>query len=138
LETTDSDVFAVSPIIRSAPVGPSLRRYANAAAIVASPLLPPEMLGLLQSVEAHFGRRRRGQPWRARTLDLDIITWSGGIYSDDRLAIPHIQMRHRSFVLGPARAIAADWRDPITNRTISQLFHKLNRPKPLDHPQKRL
>jgi 2-amino-4-hydroxy-6-hydroxymethyldihydropteridine diphosphokinase len=98
------------------------------------------MLDLLQSVELHFGRHRRGQRWQARTLDLDIILWSGGMWiSDDpSLAIPHPAMRVRRFVLAPACAIAPLWRDPFSNRTIRQLFRTLGRPKRLDRLQKRL
>jgi 2-amino-4-hydroxy-6-hydroxymethyldihydropteridine diphosphokinase len=98
------------------------------------------MLALLQSVEAHFGRRRRGQAWQARTLDLDIILWSGGMWVSDnpKLLIPHPHMRLRRFVLAPATAIAPDWHDPISGRSIRQLFHNANRAKPLDRLQKRL
>lgn len=140
LETADVDVFAVSPFVQSAAIGPSRRRYLNAAAILSSPLSPPHLLELMLSVEAHFGRQRRGQRWRARTLDLDIILWSGGMWASDDppLAIPHPAMRFRRFVLCPAAAIAPQWRDPLTNRSIRQLFHVLKRPKPLDRPQKRL
>lgn len=130
----DIDVFANSPIISSAPVGPSQRTYANAAAILASPLEPPALLDRLHEIEAHFGRERRGQRWRARVLDLDIILWSGGIWAEDRpaLSIPHPAMRTRGFVLAPAAAIAPDWRDPVTGLTIRQLQSRLTRPKPLD------
>ena len=140
LETTDVDVFAASPIIRSAAIGPSRRYYANAAAILSTDLSPPDLLAILQSVETHFGRIRRGQQWQARTLDLDIILWSGGIWSSDKpaLAIPHYALRERGFVLGPAQAIAPDWRDPISNLTIRQLFHRLYRSNPLDQRGKRL
>jgi 2-amino-4-hydroxy-6-hydroxymethyldihydropteridine diphosphokinase len=140
LECDDVDVFAVSPIIGSIAVGPSHRRYANAAALLSSKLSPPALLAFLQSVERHFGRVRLGEQWRARTLDLDIILWSGGIWvSDDpRLGIPHAAMRERAFVLTPAVAIAPLWRDPVSGLSIRQLFHRLNRPKPLDRPQKRL
>jgi 2-amino-4-hydroxy-6-hydroxymethyldihydropteridine diphosphokinase len=140
LETADVDVFAVSPTMRSAAIGPSRRCYANAAAIVSTSLAPPELLAMLQSVEAHFGRRRRGQHWQARTLDLDILLWSGGIWSSDgpALAIPHYAMRERGFVLGPAQAIAPDWRDPLSNLTIRQLFHRFNRSKQLDRHGNRL
>jgi 2-amino-4-hydroxy-6-hydroxymethyldihydropteridine diphosphokinase len=140
LEMPDIDIFAVSPIVTSTPLGPSQRRYANAAAILSSPLAPPALLQQLRAVEAHFGRERRGQKWRARVLDLDIILWSGGIWVSDgpALGIPHAQFRNRRFVLGPAQAIAPDWRDPISNRSIRQLFHGLKRPKPLDRPQQRL
>ena len=114
-------VLAVSPIIASAPVGPSQRRYANAAMLVASPLSPPYMLALLQAVERDFGRKRRGQRWRARTLDLDIVLWSGGIWVSPDLAIPHPAFRERPFVLRPAAKIAPRWRDPLTGLTLRQL-----------------
>ena len=133
LETAQVDVFAVSPTMRSAAIGPSRRCYANAAAILSTDLPPPELLTMLQSVETHFGRIRRGQHWQARTLDLDILLWSGGIWSSDdpALAIPHYAMRERGFVLAPAQAIAPDWRDPVSNLSIRQIFHRLKRTNPL-------
>jgi 2-amino-4-hydroxy-6-hydroxymethyldihydropteridine diphosphokinase len=140
LETADIDVFAVSPIVASKPIGPSKRRYANAAAVIATQLDPPALLQRLQEIEAHFGRERRGQRWQARTLDLDIILWSGGIWMSDnpRLSIPHIAMRKRAFVLGPATEIAPIWRDPLSGLTIRQIYHRLTRPKPLDRLRNRL
>ena len=41
-----------SAVMRSAPLGPSRRRYANAAAIVTTSLLPPDLLALCKRVEA--------------------------------------------------------------------------------------
>lgn len=114
-------IKAASPIIDSAPVGPSKRRYANAAAIVTTSLDPPVLLTLLQRIERAFGRRRRGQRWRARPLDLDIVLWSGGAWATPSLTIPHRSFRERGFVLCPAVAIAGDWRDPVTRLTIGQL-----------------
>ncbi|WP_435199220.1 2-amino-4-hydroxy-6-hydroxymethyldihydropteridine diphosphokinase [Qipengyuania sp. 902] len=121
LADQELDVLAVSPIIASAPVGPSQRRYANAAILVASHLSPPDMLSLLQAVERDFGRQRRGQRWRARTLDLDIVLWTGGIWVSPDLAIPHPAFRERPFVLIPAAQIAPGWRDPLTGLTLRQL-----------------
>jgi len=131
LESDDLEPVDVSPIIASEPIGPSRRRYANAVALVASPLTPPEMLQRLQAVEAEFGRRI-GQRWGARTLDLDILLWSGGAWSDAELTIPHAELAGRAFVLGPLRAIAPDWRHPLTAHTIRQLAARLIRPKPVD------
>ena len=120
-------VEAMSPTIDTDPIGPSHRRYANAAALVAAPIDPPKMLDLLQRVEAAFGRKRRGARWRARPLDLDIVLWSGGLWLDERLAIPHPAFRERDFVLGPAATIASEWRDPHTGFTLRQLAGKLRR-----------
>jgi 2-amino-4-hydroxy-6-hydroxymethyldihydropteridine diphosphokinase len=134
LEMPNIDVFAHSSIINNAAVGPSQRIYANAAAILASPLSPPELLARLHEIEAHFGRERRGQRWRSRVLDLDILLWSGGIWASDNptLSIPHLAMRTRGFVLTPAAMIAPYWRDPVTGLTIRQLQSRFTRPKPLD------
>ncbi|MFA9200332.1 MAG: 2-amino-4-hydroxy-6-hydroxymethyldihydropteridine diphosphokinase [Cypionkella sp.] len=124
-------VEAASPVMASAPLGPSRRRYANAAALVASALAPEELLTTLQGIEQAFGRRRRGARWRARPLDLDLVLWSGGAWASARLTVPHPQFRHRAFVLAPAAAIAPAWRDPLSGLTVRQLLARLTRPSPL-------
>ena len=123
-------VKAASPIIASAPLGPSLRRYANAVAIVRSKLDPPALLARLQALEIHFGRRRQGRRWGARTLDLDIVLWSEGPWSSRGLTIPHPAYRERAFVLAPALTIARAWRDPLSGQTITHLAARLRRPRP--------
>ncbi len=118
-----------SPIIASAPLGPSLRRYANGVAVVSSPLSPPELLALLKAVEREFGRRGGGQRWGARVLDLDIVLWQGGSWRSGTraggpagaLVVPHRHFRQRGFVLDPAQAVAPGWRDPCTGLTLRQL-----------------
>ncbi|VWX58008.1 2-amino-4-hydroxy-6-hydroxymethyldihydropteridine diphosphokinase [Sphingorhabdus sp. 109] len=139
-------VCATSSTITSRPVGPSQRSYANAAAIIRTRAQPPALLALLKQIEAGFGQRR-GQAWSRRVLDLDIIMWDGGAFAgaSPALTIPHPMLRQRSFVLGPATEIAADWRDPLTGLTIAQLAARNHRPKkrpekapkPLDHETKR-
>lgn len=113
-------VLAASPVIMTAPIGPSRRRFANQAAIIASDEPPPALLERLQSIEAAFGRRR-GRRWGARVLDLDVILWSGGVWASPGLVIPHAAFRTRRFVLAPLVQIAPGWRDPLTGRTIRQL-----------------
>lgn len=122
-------LVAASPIIASAPLGPSIRRFANAVALIGSDEDPPELLDRLKAIEAGFGRRR-GQRWGARVIDLDIILWSGGSWADDRLIVPHPFFRERAFVLGPLATIVPRWRDPITHRTVRQLLHAVDRRAP--------
>ena len=120
-------VEAAAPVIRSAPIGPSLRRYANGAALVASELMPKELLAELKQIEHRFGRRSGGQRWGSRVLDLDIVLWSGGAWSSRGLTVPHAAFRTRDFVLGPATALAPSWRDPLTRLPLRQLKARLTR-----------
>ena len=122
---------AQSPIIDTAPLGPSRRRYANAAGIVATSLEPLAMLSALQEIESCFGRLRRGMRWGARVLDLDIVMWSGGPFAADGLVIPHPEFRRRAFVLRPSVMIAPEWRDPLTGLKLRHLQARLTRSEPL-------
>lgn len=113
-------VLRASPIIATAPLGPSRRRFANAAALIESEETPPALLARLKRIECAFGRRR-GRRWDSRVIDLDIVLWSGGAWGNADLVIPHPQFRHRGFVLQPLNTIVPAWRDPLTGRTIRQL-----------------
>ena len=128
LEQEGVRVMAAAPAMQSPPLGPSKRRYANSAAVIESDLAPEELLRLLKQIEHDFGRRSGGQRWSSRVLDLDIVLWSGGVWSSTDLTIPHQQFRRRDFVLGPARQIARDWRDPITGLSLNHLYIRLTRP----------
>ena len=113
-----------SPIVDNAPVGPSQRRFANAVALVESEFDPPAMLARLKAMERAFGRRG-GRRWGPRVIDLDIILWSGGAWDSPGLEIPHAAFRVRDFVLAPLAAVAPNWRDPVSGRTVRQLRHRL-------------
>ncbi|KQM68187.1 hypothetical protein ASE75_03760 [Sphingomonas sp. Leaf17] len=124
-------VIACSPVLTTAPVGPSARRFANAVALIESAEAPPALLDRLKAIERAFGRRR-GQRWSARPIDLDIVLWSGGMWSDSRLTVPHRLFRTRDFVLRPLAAVAPRWRDPLTGLSVMHLAHMVDRRRP--HP----
>lgn len=119
-----------SPIVASAPLGPSLRRFANTAALVESDAAPEQLLRELKRIERAHGRRR-GRRWGARVIDLDIVLWSGGGWTSRTLTLPHPRFRERRFVLDPLLALAPDWRDPRTRLTVRQLHARLTRRRPL-------
>ena len=122
-------LVAASPVIGSAPLGPSIRRFANAAILIASDETPPMLLARLKGIEAAFGRRR-GRRWGARVIDLDILLWSGGTWREPGLTVPHVALASRAFVLGPLARIAPDWRVPPDERSVRQLSHAVDRPRP--------
>jgi 2-amino-4-hydroxy-6-hydroxymethyldihydropteridine diphosphokinase len=123
----DVAVLDAAPVLLTDPLGPSLRRYANSAAVIETGLDPVRLLALLKRIEREFGRRSGGRRWTARVLDLDIVLWSGGPYAAPGLIVPHPLFRVRDFVLAPAALIAAAWRDPVTGLTVRQLRARLTR-----------
>ena len=136
LEVAPFRVISRSAIIATAPLGPSHRCYANAAALVETTLSPPEMLARLKQIERAFGRRR-GRRWGPRPLDLDVILWSCGAWAGADLVVPHPHFREREFVLGPLAQVAPGWRDPLTGLAVRHLLARLKKrrpdPKPVDH-----
>lgn len=122
-------LVAASPIVATAALGPSRRRFANGAALIETPLDPPRLLALLKRIERAFGRRR-GLRWGARPLDLDILLWSGGRWRSSTLAIPHRELVHRAFVLDPLTMIADDWRLPGSMMRVRHLKARLTRARP--------
>ena len=130
LDEGQTRVEAAAPIIASAPIGPSLRRFANGAALIGTVLAPPALLARLQAIERQFGRRR-GRRWGARVLDLDIVLWDGGRWRSRDLTVPHPAFRQRAFVLAPALHLAPAWRDPVTGLSLRQLHTRLTRRPPL-------
>lgn len=119
-------VSARSRIHGTPPLGPSNRRFANAAVILESDEAPPALLRRLKRIERDFGRRR-GRTWGARVIDLDIVLWSGGAWSDPQLTVPHRLFRARDFVLAPLVEVAPDWRDPVTGLRVRHLAARLAR-----------
>lgn len=122
----DAVVQAVSPILRTAALGPAGRSFANAVIVVTTDAAPDVLLARLKAIERDFGRRP-GRRWGPRVIDLDIILWSGGAWHSPGLVVPHAEFRRRAFVLDPLARVAAGWRDPVTGLTVAQLRARFRR-----------
>ena len=100
LEREGIKIIAAAPVLLTDPVGPSIRRYANAAAVIETKLRPFELLAALKRIERAFGRRPEGQRWSARVLDLDIVAVERRPVRRRRPdhsppAVPHARLRPR-------------------------------------------
>ena len=105
----EDELFDASPIVLNKAVGGAGRDFANAVALVESPLAPKMMLSGLKALERRFGRRT-GRRWGPRVLDLDLVAWDGPPLLSRHLTIPHPRLRERDFVIGPLSTIAPGWR----------------------------
>lgn len=110
-ELPATQVVAVSPRYRSAPVQASGPDYLNAVVELATTLEPEPLLAALQAIESACGRQR---PYlnAPRTLDLDLLLYGQRTLDTPSLILPHPRMHERAFVLIPLLDIAPDIEHP--------------------------
>ena len=119
-------IDATSRIIETAPWGKTDQAdFLNQAIQVSCELKPLEMLLLCQQIEEEFGRERSIK-WGPRTMDIDIIAWSGGVFNQEGLVVPHPRMHQRLFVLQPMEEICPDWVHPSIQVTIEELIERIH------------
>lgn len=98
--------------------------FLNGAIEIDTLYSPEELLEELHRIEKEAGRERLVH-WGPRTLDLDILFYDDLIYESTTLKIPHIDMQNREFVLKPLSEIAANYRHPVYQKTVSQMLSEI-------------
>jgi 2-amino-4-hydroxy-6-hydroxymethyldihydropteridine diphosphokinase len=123
-------VLRLSPGYLSAPHGPPQPDYVNAVVEVDSSLDPPALLAAAHRVERDMGRRRTGERWTARVIDIDLLLVEGNLAQSRRaaegnapdLVLPHPRMAERRFVLQPLADLAPGLVHPKLERTVSRML----------------
>lgn len=111
-----------SSLYRSLPMGPQDQpNYVNAVVLLVTDLEPLGLLDELQALEERHGRKRTGERWGPRTLDLDILMYGENIINSDRLVVPHPGLHERPFVLYPLHEIAPEIAVPEKGKIVSLL-----------------
>lgn len=96
-----------SPLYRSAPLdGSDQPDYINAVSALMTRLDAERLLSCLQDIEKAQGRSRGADKWGPRTLDLDLLVYSGAMIDENNLKVPHPGIGERNFVLLPLLDIA--------------------------------
>ena len=85
---------------------------------------PELILEQLQEIEVERGRERPF-PGAPRTLDLDLILVGDLVFNTPKIVLPHPRFRIRRFVLEPLVEVAPELVDPVSGRTIKELFTQL-------------
>lgn len=116
---------SVSRFLTTSPMGADAGdEFVNAAALVETEIQPVELLKRLHKIEAELGRTR-DMHWGPRSLDLDLVFYDQTIACTEQIVVPHPAFWYRHFVLAPLAEIAAEYRHPILNETVGELFKRL-------------
>lgn len=110
-----SELIAVSPFYKSAPVEATGPDYLNAVAQLDTALEPYALLLHLLDIELMLGRKRRGLGQKKnapRNVDLDLLLLGDMIIQSTPLTLPHPRLHQRAFVLKPLLDLAPDIRVP--------------------------
>jgi dihydroneopterin aldolase/2-amino-4-hydroxy-6-hydroxymethyldihydropteridine diphosphokinase len=118
----DIRVEKKSDFITTAPYGMTRQDvFLNGAIAIDTLLSPKELLFVLHEAEREEGRKREIH-WGPRTLDLDIIFYDKLVYEDEELILPHVDMENRVFVLKPLLQLCPNYRHPILQKTVRELY----------------
>jgi len=101
-ELEQSELVAVSPYYRTAPVDAEGPDYLNAVARLDTRLEPYALLLHLLDLELMLGRKRpAGKRNAPRSIDLDLLLVGEFCIQSTALTLPHPRMHLRAFVLRP-------------------------------------
>lgn len=114
--------IAVSPTYRTAAVGFDGPAFLNNAVSLHTDWELAPLDAWLHALEDAHGRDRSGPRFSDRTLDIDVVFYGDRIVEGPgHLRIPRPELRH-AFVLKPLADIAADFVDPVSGRSLGELW----------------
>jgi 2-amino-4-hydroxy-6-hydroxymethyldihydropteridine diphosphokinase len=91
-----------SRLYRTPPWGlPGQPDFINAVAEVDTTLAPRDLLDQLLAIELRRGRRRDGDRWGPRVIDLDVLLYGNLRLREPGIEVPHPRLHERAFVLVP-------------------------------------
>ena len=114
--------IVASPAYRTPAVGFDGPDFLNNAVMLETDLPLAELDDWLHAVEDAHGRDRSGPRFSDRTLDIDVVYYGDLVVeAPGHLRIPRPELKH-AFVLKPLADIAPDFVDPISGRTLAELW----------------
>jgi 2-amino-4-hydroxy-6-hydroxymethyldihydropteridine diphosphokinase len=119
------ELAAISPVYGTAPLGPALHPFLNAAALVETTLEPAALMRRLQACERRAGRPGSRERWGPRVLDLDVLVMGERVRRDPPPVIPHPGLLERDFALRPLLDLVPDLCDPSSGERLAGVLERL-------------
>lgn len=102
------EVVAISSVYETEPVGGVVQDdFLNLAVSIKTTLSAYDLLDKIHEIEQKLHRKRLIH-WGPRSIDLDILYYANDVFNDERLIVPHPEIKNRQFVLIPLFEIADD------------------------------
>ncbi len=97
--------------------------FLNQALLVETNLAAEYVLNNIHRIEQNLGRIR-GEKWRERSIDIDILFYGKNIIKLESLTIPHKHLESRNFVLIPLNEILPNFIHPVSKKKVSELLRE--------------
>jgi len=112
----------VSPAYRTPAVGFDGPDFLNNGVLLQTEMALEPLDAWLHALEDAHGRDRSGPRFSDRTLDIDVIFYGDRIVEGPgHLRVPRPELKH-AFVLKPLADIAGDFVDPVSGRTLGEMW----------------
>ena len=116
-------VVKVSKLYETPAWGFESAPFYNVAVLIHTTKSAQKVLTQIHKVEKQLGRIRSNEKgYKARTIDVDIVSFNEEIISTENIQIPHLQMQNRKFVLLPMHDLNLNWMHPNFKKSIAELL----------------
>lgn len=118
--------LTLSPVYESKALGFEGENFFNLVAGFDSAESVERIKEVLAEIESRLGRVRGVERYSARTLDLDLLLYGDLVQHDDKVNLPHPDIRRYAFVLRPLADIAPDWRHPEAGLSCAEMWRRFD------------
>lgn len=112
--------LALSPVYRGPAVGFAGPDFLNMVLRLETKQSPRSVLAELERIHRLARRKREGDGFHSRTLDIDLLLYDGLILNEPGLELPRPDVLEYAFVLRPLAELAPSLKHPVTGRTFAE------------------
>ncbi len=114
--------LGVSSVYRNPPVGFAGADFLNLVAAFETERTPEQVVAELEEIHDLAGRKRGGERFGPRTLDLDLLLYDDLVTAGPALRLPRDDVLKYDFVLGPLAELAPELVHPVEGRSLAELW----------------